>query len=83
MKNSLTLEKIRELIDTEEYHKMGKKTTICLLTLENGFEVVGYSSCVDPSNFDEIIGRQIAKDNAVNKVWELEGYKLQYDLNTV
>lgn len=81
--NTITIEKILGLIDTEEYHRMGKKTTICLLTLENGFEVVGYSGCVDPANYDEIIGKKIAKDNAVNKIWELEGYKLQSDLNTV
>lgn len=51
--------------------------TIVILKLRNGFEVIGQSSCVDPVNFDKEIGANIARDNAVNKLWELEGYLLK------
>lgn len=51
--------------------------TIVILKLKNGFEVIGQSSCVDPVNFDKEIGTKIARDNAVNKLWELEGYLLK------
>lgn len=76
----LTQEDIEATIVSEEYTKMGKKTTVCLLTLRNGFEITGTSGCVDPANFDEAIGRKFAKEQAVEKIWQLEGYRLQCSL---
>lgn len=55
--------------------------TFCVLTLENGFTVTGESACASPENFDAEIGRKIARDNAVNKVWMLEGYPLKQQLH--
>ena len=52
------------------------RTTICQLTLVNGFTVRGESSTVYIENFDEKIGRDIARRNAVEKIWLLEGYLL-------
>lgn len=51
--------------------------TICILVLVNGFHVTGESACADPANFDEEIGRKIARDNAFQKIWALEGYLLK------
>lgn len=51
--------------------------TFCVLVLRNGFTVTGESACASPENFDAEIGRKIARDNAVNKVWMLEGYLLK------
>ncbi len=82
MKNSLTKQDLLNCIVKEEYQKMGAKTTVCVLTLKNGFEIVGTSACVDPKNFNEQMGKEISKDVAVNKIWELEGYKLQCELST-
>lgn len=39
--------------------------------------VVGDSACIDPRKFDEEIGRQVAFDDAIEKVWELEGYRMK------
>ena len=61
---------IRHIVK-HEYHDMGKKTTVCLLTLDNGFEVVGTSSCIDPKDYDQRTGAAIAYENAVEKLWEL------------
>jgi hypothetical protein len=55
--------------------------TICALKLTNGFTVTGESACVSPENFDAIIGRKIARENAVNKIWPLEGYRLKSKLS--
>lgn len=55
--------------------------TFCVLTLSNGFTVTGESACASPENFDAEIGRKIARDNAVNKVWMLEGYLLKQNLS--
>lgn len=50
--------------------------TFCVLSLKNGFTVVGESACVSPENFIAEIGRKVARDNAVNKVWLLLGFSL-------
>lgn len=56
--------------------------TFCVLVLKNGFIVTGESACVSPENFDADIGRKIARQNAVQKIWPLEGYLLREKLAT-
>ena len=51
--------------------------TFCVLTLRNGFTVTGESACASPENFDAEIGRNIARQNAVAKVWPLLDYELR------
>ena len=51
--------------------------TFCVLVLRNGFTVTGESACVSPENFDAEIGRRVARENAVNKMWPLLGYALK------
>lgn len=55
--------------------------TFCVLELRNGFTVTGESACASPENFDAEIGRKIARQNAVNKIWPLEGYLLKQRLH--
>jgi len=55
--------------------------TFCVLVLENGFTVTGESACASPENFNEEIGRKIAYENAIDKVWLLEGYLLKQNLH--
>ncbi|ENZ1760038.1 Gp49 family protein [Pseudomonas aeruginosa] len=59
----------------------GTTVTVCCLTLRNGFTVIGESACASPANFDEELGRKIARDNARNKIWQLEGYLLRQRLH--
>lgn len=54
--------------------------TFCVLVLKNGFTVTGESACASPENFDEELGRKIARANAINKVWPLMGYALKQSL---
>lgn len=51
--------------------------TFCVLVLRNGFTVTGESACASPENFDPEIGRKIARQNAVAKIWPLMGYELK------
>lgn len=51
--------------------------TFCVLVLRNGFTVTGESACASPENFDAEIGRKIARQNAISKVWPLMGYELR------
>ena len=55
--------------------------TFCVLVLRNGFTVTGESACASPENFDTWIGRKIARENAVSKVWPLMGYALKERLS--
>lgn len=57
-----------------EFQRLGLKTTACVLTLGNGFEIVGTSACVDVNDFDEEIGRHYAKVEAIKKLDELAGF---------
>ena len=54
--------------------------TFCVLVLKNGFTVTGESACASPENFDAEIGRKIARQNAVQKIWPLMGYELKQNL---
>ena len=57
--------------------------TFCVLVLKNGFTIPGESACASPENFDAEIGRNIARQNAVNKIWPLMGYELRTKLCSV
>ena len=54
--------------------------TFCVLVLRNGFAVTGKSACASPENFDAEIGRKIARQNAVQKIWPLLGFFLKEKL---
>lgn len=74
----LTPEHINKVIVSEDYHVFpGTTLTVCRLGLRNGFSVTGESAAASLENFDEEIGRNIAKENARHKVWMLEGYLLK------
>lgn len=78
----LTPDHIDSVIDRELYHVFGDTClTVCCLVLKNGFTVTGESACASPANFDEQLGRKIARDNARNKIWTLEGYLLKQRLS--
>lgn len=51
--------------------------TFCVLVLRNGFTVTGESACASPENFDAEIGRRVARENAVQKIWPLLGFRLR------
>ena len=54
-----------------------KLLTFCVLVLKNRFTVTGESACASPENFDAELGRKIARDNAIDKLWPLMGYELK------
>lgn len=74
----LTPAAIGACIVGEAYHVFpGTTLTVCALTLRNGFNVTGESAAASPANFDPEIGREIARKNAREKIWTLEGYLLR------
>ena len=70
----VTPDRLEEVIVSEQYHIFDNSTfTACLLTLKNGYTVLGESACASPENFNADLGRKIARDKATNKIWSLEG----------
>ena len=65
----------------EAYHDALGLLTFCVLVLKNGFTVTGESACASPENFNAEIGRKIARQNAREKIWLLEGYLLKQRLH--
>ena len=51
--------------------------TFCVIVLKNGYKVVGTSVCVHPALFDAQIGREQAREKAVDAIWPLLGYQLK------
>jgi hypothetical protein len=62
-------------------HRSMGLLTFCVLVLRNGFTVTGESACASPENFNAEIGRRIARENAIGKVWPLMGYALKERLS--
>lgn len=62
-----------QIADTQYLQPCGT-LTICVLTMKNGLHVIGESACLNPSDFDAAVGQRIARQNAVGKLWQLEGY---------
>lgn len=82
MKNRVTIEDIENEIADESYHRFdGTTVTVCLLILKNGFTVIGKSACCSVKNFDEKLGRKHAREDAVNQMWTLLGFRLRDELS--
>jgi hypothetical protein len=77
LEEQLALEFIESIIRKEDYYVFPETCmTVCCLTLQNGFNIVGESSCVSPENFNAEIGRKIARNKARDKIRALEAYLL-------
>lgn len=80
----ITLEHIQSKIVGESYTTLPSgKVMVCELTLRNGYTVRGEAAVVCKENFVQEIGQKISKQNAVNQIWQLEGYLLQERLHVL
>lgn len=82
-KNTIKQSDIDAIIAKSKIEKMtwGNKTTCVKAELPNGFVIVETSSCVDPSNYDEELGVSLCLKRIKDRIWQLEGYKLQCELS--
>lgn len=79
MQNTVTQKMVDDIFSKAEkkvYTIFGKCTVVCV-KLENGFVLTESSACVDPTNYNEEIGKEICFERIKNRIWELEGYKFQ------
>lgn len=63
------------LVKTET--EFGKPVTYVTVRMKNGFTLRESTTCVDPANYSEEIGKQICLEKIEDKVWFLLGYALQ------
>jgi hypothetical protein len=79
---SISEEDIDEIVESSdiEIQTVFGKCTIVSCRLPNGFVIVESSACVSPENYNEDIGIDICMEKIKNKIWELEGYRLQDEL---
>lgn len=82
MTNTVTLNGILDKIKGATYTLLPNgRTTICQLTMENGFTVEGKSACVAAANYNRALGEKYAYEDALNNCWQLEGYLLAEQLH--
>ncbi|MFN6572407.1 Gp49 family protein [Dendronalium sp. ChiSLP03b] len=81
--NRVTPEQIASLLDSAETqeHVFWGKELVVSFKLPSGFTICGRGACVDPANFNIEIGRKVAREDAENQLWQLEGYLLQNRLH--
>ena len=77
--NRVTLEYILAQITDIEYiyPTLIPHMTIAIVIVKNGFAVVGKSAPADPENFNEKLGKEFAKEDAIRQLWQLEGFALR------
>lgn len=75
--DSITEKMVEDFIGDYYVTTLGDKTTLVRAILVNGFEIVESSSCVDPANYDEEVGKDICLAKIKDQVWYLLGFLLQ------
>jgi hypothetical protein len=75
----VTLEQMKARITSEEFihPNLIPHMTICILMIDNGYAVVGKSAPADPENFNEELGEQFAREDALRQIWPLEAYLMR------
>ncbi|MBU4010107.1 MAG: hypothetical protein KJ882_05015 [Proteobacteria bacterium] len=54
------------------------KTTLVKSKMLTGFTQYETASCVDPANYDEVVGREIALNRIKNTIWKCLGFVVQW-----
>jgi len=81
--NTVTQKQVDDAIietDIQTIELVGKRHTLVAVKLANGFTIIETTTCVDPDNYSEEIGAEIAMTRIKDKIWMLEGYILQTQL---
>jgi hypothetical protein len=71
-------EDVENFITNVEVMTVGEKTTVVNAHTRSGFDTVRHSSCVDPKNYSEELGKQYAMEEVVNSLWSHLGFVLQW-----
>lgn len=80
MARTVFLEEVNAVCENVEYITRGT-LTIAVVTMPNGFQVIGTSACADPAKYAHDVGCRLALDKAKDQVWMLLGYQLRQELH--
>jgi len=80
--NTVTMQGILDKIKGATYTLLPNgRTTVCQLTMENGFTIEGQSACVSEANYNQALGEKYAYEDALDNCWAFEGYLLAQRLH--
>ena len=74
---------MKTAIAKTEYFKLGNMTILCLITLDNGYEILGTVATNITSTIEEEEARSIAYQRALYKRLELESIPQPNTIGTV
>lgn len=83
-KNKVTKEEVQanmQDVIVRTVMEFGKPCTYVTVRMKNGFTLRESTTCVDPANYDENIGKEICLKRIEEKIWFLLGYALQEKMN--
>lgn len=70
-----------QVVNRQVYTFPDTMMTVCCITLKNGFNTVGMAACANPAIFNQALGNEFAYEDALSKIWPLEGYRLKQKLH--
>lgn len=76
--NKITQEMVDLFTGTPTVTNISDKSTLVKVTPLTGFEQYEVSSCVDPANYDPIIGEGVATRKIKDRIWGHLGFVLQW-----
>jgi Phage protein (N4 Gp49/phage Sf6 gene 66) family len=84
-KNRISIDFIKSQIEHQEYLQSTTTPhmTILVMTMKNGFVVIGKSAPADPLNFDESLGKRFAYEDCVRQLWPLFAFSLRDQMTDV
>lgn len=71
-------EDVEKFITNVGVGKVGDKTTIVNAHTLTGFDIIKHSTCVDPKNYSEELGKKYAMEEVGNSLWSYLGFVLQW-----
>lgn len=74
----ITQESVDEFMGEIVAEQFDEKTTIVVAKTITGFKQYEVSSCVDPKNYDQEIGKDIGKKRIESTIWKCLGFVLQW-----
>lgn len=79
--SKIVKEDVEKFITKVDSIKIGEKTTVVNAHTLTGFDIIKSSSCVDPKNYSDELGKKYAMENVIDNLWEYLGFVLQWAKN--
>ena len=71
-------EDVEAFIGNVDVMTVGDKTTVVNAHTLTGFDMVRHSSCVDPKNYSQELGKKYSMEEVINDLWGHLGFVLQW-----